>query len=54
MLTTDYGNERNFENRQREQTLRSVLSWDHRRDGWKFAAKGDISTHGWRMTTSVR
>ena len=40
MLTTDYGNERNFENRQREQTLRSVLSWDHRRDGWKFAAKG--------------
>ena len=29
MLTTDYGNERNFENRQREHTFRSVLSWDH-------------------------
>ncbi len=46
MLTTDYGNERNFENRQREQTLRSVLSWDHRRDGWKFAAKGGY-IHTW-------
>lgn len=31
MLTTDYGNERAFENRQREQTLRSVLSWNHLR-----------------------
>ena len=40
MLTTDYGNERNFENRQREQTLRSVLSWDHRRDGWKLQQRG--------------
>lgn len=46
MLTTDYGNERNFENRQREQTLRSVLSWDHFRDGWKFAAKGGY-IHTW-------
>lgn len=46
MLTTDYGNERNFENRQREQTLRSVLSWDHRCDGWKFAAKGGY-IHTW-------
>ena len=46
MLTTDYGNERNFENRQREQTLRSVLSWDHQRDGWKFAAKGGY-IHTW-------
>ena len=36
MLTTDYGNERNFENRQREHTFRSVLSWDH-----TFSGKGE-------------
>ncbi len=35
MLTTDYGNDRNFENRQREHTFRSVLSWDH-----TFSGKG--------------
>ncbi len=46
MLTTDYGNERNFENRQREQTLRSVLSWDHIRHNWKFGAKGGY-IHTW-------
>lgn len=40
MLTTDYGNERDFENRQREQTLRAVLSWDHLRHNWKLAARG--------------
>lgn len=39
MLTTDYGDERDFENRQREQTLRSVISWDHQRSNWKFGAK---------------
>lgn len=39
MLTTDYGNERAFENRQREQTLRSVLSWDHLRQSWKVGVK---------------
>ncbi|MDE5844491.1 MAG: TonB-dependent receptor [Muribaculaceae bacterium] len=46
MLTTDYGNERNFENRQREQTLRSVLSWDHMRHNWKVGAKGGY-IHTW-------
>ena len=40
MLTTDYGNERNFENRQREHTFRSVLSWDHIRSNWKAALRG--------------
>lgn len=40
MLTTDYGDERDFENRQRENTFRSVLSWDHWRDKWKVAVKG--------------
>lgn len=39
MLTTDYGNERNFENRQREHTFRSVLSWDH-----TFSGKGEDNT----------
>ena len=46
MLTTDYGNERNFENRQREQTIRSVLSWDHRGNFWKFGIKGGY-IHTW-------
>lgn len=46
MLTTDYGDEREFENRQREQTLRSVVSWDHSRHNWKFSAKGGY-IHTW-------
>ena len=40
MLTTDYGNENDFENRQRELTFRGILSWDHMRENWKFAVKG--------------
>ena len=40
MLTTDYGNENDFENRQREETFRGVLSWDHLRESWKISAKG--------------
>ena len=40
MLTTDYGNENDFENRQRETTFRGILSWDHMRENWKIAAKG--------------
>lgn len=39
MLTTDYGDEREFENRQREHTFRGVLSWDHNRSDWKVGAK---------------
>ena len=39
MLTTDYGDAMAFDNRQREQTLRSILSWDHIRSNWKVAAK---------------
>lgn len=39
MLTTDYGNENDFENRQREETFRGILSWDHMRESWKIAAK---------------
>ena len=40
MLTTDYGEESAFENRQREVTFRGILSWDHMRENWKVAAKG--------------
>ncbi len=40
MLTTDYGSERDFENRQRERTFRSVLSWDHNRSKWRAGVKG--------------
>lgn len=39
MLTTDYGDERDFENRQRENTFRGVLSWDHNCSSWKAGAK---------------
>ena len=40
MLTVDYGDEQDFDNRQRENTFRGVLSWDHLRDSWKMSAKG--------------
>lgn len=46
MLTTDYGSETDFENRQREQTLRSVLSWSHTRDRWNMTLKGGY-IHTW-------
>lgn len=46
MLTTDYGDEKEFENRQREQTLRSVISWDHRRRNWRTALRGGY-IHTW-------
>lgn len=35
MLTTDYGDVRDFDNRWREQTFRSVLSRDLNRSGFK-------------------
>ena len=40
MLTTDYGDERDFENRQKENTLRSVLSWTHSSNDWNMTVKG--------------
>ena len=40
MLTTDYGEEMDFDNRQREHTFRSIISWDHFRSNWKLSAKG--------------
>ena len=46
MLTTDYGEVAEFDNRQREQTFRGVLSWDHLRSNWKVAAKAGY-IHTW-------
>ncbi len=46
MLTTDYGEAADFENRQREQTFRSVLTWDHLRSDWKLGVKGGY-IHTW-------
>jgi iron complex outermembrane receptor protein len=46
MLSTDYGNDAEFENRQREHTLRSILSWDHFRGNWKAGAKAGY-IHTW-------
>ncbi|MBQ2026080.1 MAG: TonB-dependent receptor [Paludibacteraceae bacterium] len=46
MLTTDYANNTDFENVQREQTFRGVLSWDFLRTNYKVAAKaGYIYTY---------
>ena len=39
MLTTDYGDPLDFENRQRENTLRSVLSWNHFKSSWNLSVK---------------
>lgn len=39
MLTVDYGDDTDFENRQRENTFRSVMSWDHLKEKWKLGAK---------------
>ena len=39
MLTVDHGDDTNFDNRQRENTFRGVLSWDHLRSNWKVAAR---------------
>ena len=41
-----YDDDTQFENRQREHTLRSVLSWDHYRRNWKAAAKAGY-VHSW-------
>ncbi len=45
MLTTDYGDAADFENRQREETLRSIITWDHFGEKWKGGVKaGYINT----------
>lgn len=39
MLTTDYGNESEFLNLQRERTLRSVVNWTHTRSKWQLKSR---------------
>ncbi len=46
MLTTDYAEDTEFENRQREETFRGIITWDHLRDGWKVGAKAGY-IHTW-------
>ena len=46
MLTTDYGEEQDFENRQREETFRGIMTWDHLADSWKTSARGGY-IHTW-------
>lgn len=45
-LTTDYAAASSFENLQREDTFRSVFSWDYVRTAWKIDAKAGY-THTW-------
>ena len=40
MITADYGEDTEFDNRQREHTFRGVVSFDHIRRNWKIGAKG--------------
>ncbi len=37
MLTVDHGDDTDFDNRQREHTFRSVLSYDHLAEAWKVS-----------------
>ncbi|MBR4036932.1 MAG: TonB-dependent receptor [Tidjanibacter sp.] len=46
MLTTDYGEETDFDNRQREETFRGILSWDHLEEAWKVTTKSGY-IHTW-------
>ena len=46
MLTTDYGDEMDFDNRQREETFRGVLSYDHLGEQWKLSSKAGY-IHTW-------
>lgn len=39
MITTDYGDDTEFENRQREQTFRGIFTYDHLVEQWKLGAK---------------
>lgn len=46
LLTTDYGDEKEFENRQRENTFRGVISWRHTRSKWSSTINGGY-IHTW-------
>ena len=40
MLTTDYANDTEYDNRQREQTLRAIVMWEHLRTDYKVGVSG--------------
>ncbi len=46
LLTTDYAEAGDFENRQREESFRGVLSWEHLRSQWKTGIRAGF-THTW-------
>ncbi len=46
MITTDYGEERGIDNRQRENTVRSVMGWRHARSTWNIDLRTGY-THTW-------
>lgn len=46
MLSTDYGDERQFENRQREHTLRALAFWTHSHHSWKTELRAGY-IHSW-------
>ena len=46
MITTDYGEERGIENRQRENTLRSIMGWRHARSTWNVDLRAGY-IHTW-------
>lgn len=46
MLTTDYGDEMDFDNRQREETFRGILSWKHTGSNWTLTSKAGY-VHTW-------
>ena len=46
MLSTDYGEERGIDNRQRENTLRSVAGWRHARSTWNLDLRAGY-IHTW-------
>ena len=46
MLTTDYGDEMDFENRQREETFRGIFSWNHTGRGWTLSSSAGY-VHTW-------
>ena len=47
MLSVDYKSDSEYSNTQREQTLRSVVSWEHLRSSWKTAVRAGY-IHTWQ------
>ncbi len=46
LLTTDYVDITGYENRQREESFRGLLSWEHLRRDWRLGARAGY-THTW-------